>query len=200
MPKKIVNVKSYTKKDGTNVRKHVREIEGKNKSKNRTDKYHETLIELEMISKQSGEDEDEYINTLQDECDVIITDEIAPSFRANQTALYVREPYTKELFDKMINEWSLHAPSHFTEEYIAIVEGAENDKNKKYIVYPQSVEKSEIWDNITDDLNARGVKGNDLTEEEWEKIVYTKSYKEAEKQVAKELIARHLTKRYKLEI
>ena len=141
-------------------------------------------IALDMIAKENGMDEDDCIIELKEEYNIIITEDIAPSWRANAIAIYVREPYTKERYEELQN-----GSPFVSNVYINKVVSRIN--NGKIMQYPIHVELYRIDDQITEYLlNDHDINIYEYDDEEiFDKISKLDEYEGAKLQVVREFVA-----------
>lgn len=157
-----------------------------------SEKFKESLLCLEKIARETGEDEYDAISQLEQIGIQITQDETSP-FRANQKAIWIVEPFDKFRYERARKEFTFCAPSHLIEKYVQKVE----KDGKLYLKYPQNVELSLINENIREILkNEYCIKDDDLTEIEWLNLHTTEEWKRCEKQIARELISNDFAQEY----
>jgi len=156
----------------------------KKSHKTKTSKYEKALTALDIIARPY--DEDELIVELEEEKGIIITEEDAPAYRANEKAVWVEIPHSEKLIQKAKTNPMV---ADLYRELATTIE----KNGKKYDRIPVNEVIGNISTVITDELcQEHGICDNDLTSKQWEQIIDTPEWKQAEKQKLREIIASDL--------
>jgi len=146
-------------------------------------------IELNKISRNTGEDEFDLIHSLKEKRDICITfEEIFPRVN-NKVGIFILEPFSDKKY-KEIKEFykSNYIPNLF-KKYVKTI--TKNDRI--YLRHPILVNISRINDEIIEDLKEEhGIVNSKFSEIQWEQIQNTESWRITEIQVAREIIATNL--------
>lgn len=151
-------------------------------------KINDICIALNRIADNRGEEfEDVYI--LQKKFNIMITDEEGPAFRANQKAIWIKEPYDSEKYEILLKIFSFWSEAYIPKQYILKIE----ENKKKILKYPLSIEIAVVSDNIWDELiNFYDINPKNYNENEHEFIINTREWQRCELEVARDLIGTKL--------
>jgi len=152
------------------------------------------LLALEKISKNTGEDEDDEIFTLEREFNIKITEDEVSTLRdvlINESVwIWVLKPYTSKDYEKEklhLIKCSLSADKFLKKKEL---------DGRFFIKYLERIILSRVHDSIFEDLlEEHEIEYKNLTKSEWEDIIASKQFKKAEIQVAREFIASKLSKK-----
>ncbi|MFX1570406.1 MAG: hypothetical protein ACFFCV_18750 [Promethearchaeota archaeon] len=156
-------------------------------------KIADVLLALEKIVRKTGEDEDEIICDLDEQYNIKITEEeLSSSLRESLSEehiwIWVLKPFNKEKFKA--EKKSLHSIKYDNQISINKLVRKEKIDGKYYIKCPKYILLSRVDDNIFECLlEDHGIKYEDLPRSEWETIICSKEFRQAQIQVARELIA-----------
>ncbi|TFG22103.1 MAG: hypothetical protein EU529_11500 [Promethearchaeota archaeon] len=147
------------------------------------DRLDALLSRLNKCANLLDPDKAQLIIFLEKEFNIRITKEKLP-IQYQYIWIMVLRPFTIKVYNLVKKQLDLRNFPHLINSYVIKCQL----DGKDFIKYPEKIEISIIQHKILDDLTRTRI-GGKLTETEWEVIMSTASWKMAESQVARELIA-----------
>lgn len=148
-------------------------------------------LALEKLARETGEDEYESIITLEELLDIKITYEEFKELNGRNIWIWIIEPFIKKILQSLKKEKIEN--KILKKEYIKIFEGL----NGQLIKYPENIQVCLVHKDIFELMEAEhNINNKFFNCYEWEKIQNTELWNKAEIQIARELIADKLIKKY----
>ncbi|MFX1568106.1 MAG: hypothetical protein ACFFCV_07040 [Promethearchaeota archaeon] len=160
------------------------------KKKEKKSKLKEVLLALEKIARKTGEDEDDYIWSLENEYNIKVTEVETKTNRFGSTALWVVLPISCVLHLPIGRD--IRDKNMPLENAETIMKKIEKD-GKNFVKYAYPIGITSISDTIFEILkNQYGIMENFLTPEEWGKVYDSEEWVNAKLQIGRELIAEEI--------
>lgn len=144
---------------------------------------------LLKIQRDTGEDENDYVFFLKKDCGIILHKSYFEFPRPSCIAIWVDEPFSNDLYLKIINE--LKSYYYDADKNCIILDKGD----LKFIHYPVPLTMYEIDKDIFEQLeNEHGISNEDFKCYEWEYLQNSDIWKRTQIQVAREIIAEKIYK------
>ena len=162
-------------------------------SQSTQDKLKIIKLILMKICRETGEDEYETLIVLENNFNIIITDEEIEELRLRNVWIWIKRPFNELLYKQI--EQKVKNMGLPVSKFLKILES----NGKRVLKYPERIIRFNIHDDIFETMREEyGIKDSFLNCYEWENLQNTSLWYGAEIQIARELIADKVKKNLKL--
>lgn len=152
------------------------------------DVYEKILFMLNKIARNTGELEDDSIYNLESQFNIYITEEEVSQLRNREIWIWIIKPFNIDDYENEKRRLDLKDLSYPIDNLTK----KQQLNGKYYIKYPERIPYYSVNDNLLGDLLRMCQVCEGLTGQEWEVIKKTSQWKDAEIQIARELIAKKI--------